>query len=415
MSYYQMLNFSREPFSNTPDPEFFFETRQHLQCLQKIELSVRLRRGLVVVIGEVGTGKTTLCRQLIRRFHRSDEIETYLVLDPEVNTPIEFLRYVAVMLTGQQPPDDADIWQLKEIIKNTLFRKGVDEGRGVVLIVDEGQKAPPFCLELLREFLNYETNEAKLLQIVIFAQKELEATLEKHQNFTDRISLYHVLEPLDFKDTRQLITHRLRRCSTQSGAADIFTYGAMRAIHRITRGYPRKIINLCHLCLMTLIINNRPRVTGALVRASAKRLPYHQEAPVWRRAPALAAALVLLAAVVVIGYGPVIQALKPAMVGKIVATGVAAEAVQPGGQAFDSTVATRVDDAASAVQDGLQTVNERPEIIPNAWAHAGPTGPAPGEKATPEKGRAEPPPRRPVLGRNKGGRKPVLDDQENVR
>jgi len=123
MDYYKILNLSKEPFSNSPDPEFFFQSRQHLGCLQKLELSLRLRRGLNVVIGDVGTGKTTLCRQLIRRFARDEEIETHLVLDPTFSSPSEFLITVAEMLEGGKIPDTANDWQVKEVIKHTSFAR----------------------------------------------------------------------------------------------------------------------------------------------------------------------------------------------------------------------------------------------------------------------------------------------------
>ena len=82
MDYFSILNLKQEPFSNSPDPDFFFHSREHQECLQKLELSIILRRGLNVIIGDVGTGKTTLCRQLIRRFAKRNEITTHLILDP---------------------------------------------------------------------------------------------------------------------------------------------------------------------------------------------------------------------------------------------------------------------------------------------------------------------------------------------
>jgi general secretion pathway protein A len=81
MDYFNILSLKQEPFSNSPDPEFFFHSREHLECLQKLELSLLLRRGLNVIIGDVGTGKTTLCRQLIRRFTKREEINTHLILE----------------------------------------------------------------------------------------------------------------------------------------------------------------------------------------------------------------------------------------------------------------------------------------------------------------------------------------------
>ena len=80
MDYFSILHLEKEPFSNSPDPSFFFKSRQHQDCLQKIELALRLKRGLNVVMGDVGTGKTTLCRQLIRRFREDETVETHLIL-----------------------------------------------------------------------------------------------------------------------------------------------------------------------------------------------------------------------------------------------------------------------------------------------------------------------------------------------
>jgi len=91
MDYFKILNLNREPFSNSPEPDFFYESSQHLGCLQKLEIAVRLRRGLSVVMGNVGTGKTTLCRELLIRFAKSEddrnEVETHLLLDPSIGTP----------------------------------------------------------------------------------------------------------------------------------------------------------------------------------------------------------------------------------------------------------------------------------------------------------------------------------------
>jgi general secretion pathway protein A len=195
MDYFSILNLKREPFSNSPDPEYFFLSRQHNTCIQKLELSLRLRRGLNVVIGDVGTGKTTLCRQLIRRFAGDEDAETHLILDPSFSNPLEFLSTVAEMFEQVKVEPGANEWQIKEIIKKYIFRKAVDEKKTIILIIDEGQKIPVFCLEILREFLNYETNEYKLLQIVIFAQKEFAETLEDHANFADRINLYQPCWP----------------------------------------------------------------------------------------------------------------------------------------------------------------------------------------------------------------------------
>jgi general secretion pathway protein A len=199
-------------------------------------------------------------------------METHLVLDPYFLNASEFLATVAEMLTSKKPLVGCHDWQVKEQIKQYLFRKGVDKNKTIVLIIDEGQKLPAFCLEILREFLNYETNEYKLLQIVIFAQKEFTGKIRKYPNFADRISLYHLLKPLNFRDTRLMIKFRLEKSSNSRKKLNLFTYPALWAIYRITRGYPRKIINLCHQSILAMIIQNRPKSNYLLVSACARRV-----------------------------------------------------------------------------------------------------------------------------------------------
>ena len=272
MDYFSILNLNREPFSNSPDPDFFYGSRQHLDCLQKLELALRLRRGLNVIIGDVGTGKTTLCRQLIRRFTDTEEFETHLILDPHFTSTTEFLASVAAMFKGRKPARDTNDWQLKELIKQYLFGRGVDEGKTVILIIDEGQKLPIFCMELLREFLNYETNEFKLLQIVIFAQVEFQNTIRDYSNFADRINLYHFLKPMNFRDSRAMIRFRLEKSSNNFKTYSFFSMPALMAIYLATGGYPRKIINLCHRCILTMIIQNRSVVDLFLARMCIGRV-----------------------------------------------------------------------------------------------------------------------------------------------
>ena len=292
MDYLRIVHLSKEPFSNSPDPEFFFQSRQHVACLQKLELSLRLRRGLNVVIGDIGTGKTTLCRQIIRRFAPKDETETHLILDPNFSTQSEFLNTIAETFELEKVASDSNEWQMKERIKQYLFQKAVDDEKKIILIIDEGQKIPVFCLEILREFLNYETNEYKLLQIIIFAQREFQQTLKEHANFADRINVCLFLGPLNFRESKSMIKFRLDKASMGNSTSVKFSYPALWAIYKATGGYPRKIINLCHQIILTLIIQNRFRVSWALVRSCVKRVQTAQSS---RRQWITASALTCLA------------------------------------------------------------------------------------------------------------------------
>lgn len=267
MQYYEILNLKSEPFSNSPDPEFFYGSRGHGECLRKLEIAIRLRRGLNLVIGEVGTGKTTLCRQLIRELAKDPQVVAHLVLDPSFSTAREFLLVLHRMLAGAEPPENASDYGLKEAVKNALFRLGVEEGRTVALIVDEGQKAGGEFLELLRELLNYETNQAKLLQIVYFAQTEFTGMLEERPNLADRVNLRIDLGPLGQTETKEMIAFRLARASASFKTPELFTPGACRAIHQATGGYPRKVVGLCHRVMLAMLVQNRTRADRAMVRA----------------------------------------------------------------------------------------------------------------------------------------------------
>ena len=311
MDYFSILNLTREPFSNSPDPDYFYHSRQHLDCLQKLELSLHLRRGLNVIIGEVGTGKTTLCRQLIRRFAQQKEMETHLILDPLFKDGADFLSAVTQLLSGKGPAEGTTDWQVKEFIKHSLFRKGVDQKKTTVLIIDEGQKIPVFCLELLREFLNYETNEYKLLQIVIFAQTEFESVIREHPNFADRISLCHHLRPLSLRDTHMMIRFRLEKSSSTPQPLNLFTLPALVAIHRLTGGFPRKVINLCHQCILAMIIQNRKKVGWRLVRRCSERVFHEEPRRRWRWAAAAVA--VAAGAAGRLWWGPANMAMPDAL------------------------------------------------------------------------------------------------------
>ncbi|NCC25585.1 MAG: hypothetical protein EOM25_10385 [Deltaproteobacteria bacterium] len=294
MEYYKIFDLDREPFANTPDPDFFFEAPGHVRCLQSIEMGVRLRRGLNIVLGQVGTGKTTLCRRFLRSLARDESIKPCLILDPYFSSTREFLLVLTKLFGMPEEPPTVSEWQIKENIKTRLFELGVEQNKTLVLAIDEGQKLTPECMEVLRELLNYETNRFKLLQIVIFAQPEFLPIIKSLQNFEDRINHLHVLEPLSFLETAAMVRFRLQKASESRPELrrSFFSWPALWRIYRTTGGYPRKIVNLCHKAFMAMIIQNTARASSALVKNCLTK-------PVKKTRPILtvniAAALVLVA------------------------------------------------------------------------------------------------------------------------
>lgn len=265
MSYYTVLGLNKEPFSTSPDPDFFYESSEHHAALMRLLIEIRLRRGLSVILGDVGTGKTTLSRKLFQMLKERPDILFFMIMDPTAQSEELFLdSLIRVFDIQGELSQNKTILDYKEWIKKFLYQKGVDENKTVVLVVDEAQKLNSLSLESLRVLLNYETNEFKLLQLVLFGQMELMPRIKEIKNFIDRVALKYFLNPLDERETKDMIEFRLRQAGFNSGFK-LFTDEAICEIYKYSLGYPRKINLLCHNALRSLITENKPVVDKAVV------------------------------------------------------------------------------------------------------------------------------------------------------
>jgi len=263
MSYYTVLQLEKEPFSTSPDPAFFYRSFGHTTALSRLEIAIRLKRGLSLILGDVGTGKTTLSRTLFQSFSQEeDNYVFHMILDPDFKSEYQFLAHLT-KLFGVSPFFRSSI-DLRDAIEKYLFRKCVEEKKTVVLLIDEGQKLSLPLLEILRTLLNYETNEQKMLQLVLLAQMELLPKVQKIRNFLDRVSLKYIINPLDEFETERMIHFRLQQAG-YSAERNLFTKEAVRKIYEYTQGYPRKIALICHNAMEGLIMEDRELVTGDLI------------------------------------------------------------------------------------------------------------------------------------------------------
>jgi len=264
MSYYKLLGLHDEPFSTSPDPSYFFLSAQHKAALTRLRIALNLKRGLSIIVGDVGTGKTTLSRKLSQVLNEEDDVCFHMILNPYFRTQKQFLSRLVAILHAPIDPKKTSGLDCIEAVEQFLYKTGVVEKKRVVLLIDEAQLLPPYVLEVLRILLNYETNEFKILQLILVGQMELVPVLSKMPNFWDRIALKCVINPLDLSETRELIHFRLLQAGYQG--TGLFTEEAIRVIHGHTRGYPRQLAMLCHNLLETLVMRDRMVVDEGLAK-----------------------------------------------------------------------------------------------------------------------------------------------------
>ncbi|HET7874634.1 MAG TPA: AAA family ATPase, partial [Methylomirabilota bacterium] len=247
------------PFVLTPDPRFLLRSRGHHEILASLLYGITSQKGLMALIGDVGTGKTTLCRALLREL--PDDVQSALVLNPQL-AEAELIGAILDDLGGERRGTTKG--ELMAALSQYLLSAGA-EGKTVVVILDEAQQLNVEALEQIRLLSNLETATRKLLQIVLVGQPELEEKLKLRElrQLDQRIAIRCYLGPLARKDTFRYIEHRLRIAGLPGALP--FTRRAMKRIHRYSRGIPRVINMVCDRALMAAFSMRVREVTPTLV------------------------------------------------------------------------------------------------------------------------------------------------------
>ena len=294
------------PFSITPDPRFLYMSARHREALAHLVYGVGEHGGFVQLTGEVGTGKTSVCRCLLEQV--PSHVDLALVLNPRLS-PVELLAAVCDELRIPYP---AGTTSSKELV-DRLYRHLLDahtRGRRTVLIIDEAQSLAPEVLEEVRLLTNLETTREKLLQVILIGQPELAAILDqpKLRQLAQRVTARYHLEPLSPGETRAYVRHRL---AVAGRGGPVFTGAAMRMLYRRSRGIPRLINAIADRALLGAFTRERAQVDGETVRRAAAEV-LGQSARSWRRWGHRAAAAALVAGAA--GVGLVL--LAPAELGR---------------------------------------------------------------------------------------------------
>lgn len=295
--YQRFFDLRERPFKLVPNPAYLFLSHCHEEALAHLTYAVAQGDGFVTVIGEVGTGKTTLCRTFLE--HLDEKVEAAFIFNPKLDA-IQLLKAINDEFGIDSTPDNTK--DLIDVLNRFLIDRRA-EGHGVILVIDEAQNLSKEVLEQLRLLSNLETTVDKLLQIVLVGQPELADVLDAHdmRQLGQRITLSCWLSPLGFKETRDYIQHRINVASTKSGIG--FDRAAYRAIHRYSGGIPRLINIACDRALLTAYSLNRSHISGKIARDAIQELAGMGE--VKRRGTnrtALGALATAAAVVVVIGY-----------------------------------------------------------------------------------------------------------------
>jgi type II secretory pathway predicted ATPase ExeA len=265
MGYTDYFNFDREPFSNAPNDKFYFDSEQHTQALLRLKYSVDSDKGLAVLVGGVGTGKTTLARRMLDELPIEKYESSLLVMIHSRVTPDWILSRICMQL-GISNPDVSPLKMLKQLYERLMQIE--KEGRKAVVLIDEAQMLQ--SRELMEEFrglLNLEIPGKKLLNIIFFGLPELDNTLKLDEPLAQRVAFRYTLKPLSADASTSYIKHRLQVAGCKESP---FEEETLPLIHQLTGGVPRLINTICDNALFETYLRRGTKISPRIIKNVAE-------------------------------------------------------------------------------------------------------------------------------------------------
>jgi general secretion pathway protein A len=360
----EYFGFSEKPFSLTPDPKYLYKSESHASAFDLLQYAIRRREGFMVVTGDIGTGKTTLCRAILEHLDR--KTFTALVLNPFLSE--EDLLRLILQDFGVVSREEMKRGRLAGVSKQELIDTLNDFllsllplRAGALLIIDEAQNLPRQVLEQIRILSNLETDKEKLLQIVLVGQLNLKDLLRSPdlRQLDQRISIRYELKPLTREETSAYIAHRLTIAG--GGAVVSFAPRALDLVHKFTDGIPRLINLVCDRALLGGYSARTNRITPEIVKAATSGLdlapgPASMFGWVRQHVTAFAAGAAVMAAISIAGaYG--VTAMQARATSRLNASSIAAP--------------------SQSVPDSPPTAPAQPAEMPTPKGTSGPATPSP--------------------------------------
>lgn len=263
--YLEHFTLSELPFSITPDTGFYFNNPSHQQAMNVLQVALRSGEGFIKITGEVGTGKTLLCRQLLNQLSNDEQYVTAYLPNPNLS-PSDLNLALAEEMGSQGDKDDSQHNVLK-LINERLIELAA-EGKQAVLLIDEAQAMPEESLEALRLLTNLETEKNKLLQIVLFGQPELDVILERPsiRQLKQRIIFSYALEPMGKEGIQAYVAHRL--LTAGYAGIPLFSNRVIEQLSLASRGIPRLVNILAHKSMMVAYGQGARKISPQHVQAA---------------------------------------------------------------------------------------------------------------------------------------------------